>query len=89
MVPLIDVAGIAPSGAVVVTTASSSVGLAAIQIVNAMGAVSIATTRTGAQGQALLNHGAQHVIVAQEQDLAKEGKRITDGKGVSRTRPAY
>lgn len=78
---LIDVAPIAPGDAVIITAASSSVGLAAIQIVNAAGAVSIATTRTNAKREALLGLGAQHVIATQEQDLVEAAKRITGGKG--------
>jgi NADPH2:quinone reductase len=78
---LIDVARLAPGDAVIITAASSSVGLAAIQIANAAGAVSIATTRTSAKRDVLLSHGAQHVIVTQEQDLVEEVKRITGGKG--------
>jgi NADPH:quinone reductase-like Zn-dependent oxidoreductase len=48
--------------AVIITAASSSVGLAAKQIANAAGAISIAATRTSAKREALLGHGAQHVI---------------------------
>jgi NADPH:quinone reductase len=78
---LVDVARVAPGDAVVITAASSSVGLAAIQIANAAGAVSIATTRGSAKCDALLGHGAQHVIATQEQDLVAEVNRITGGKG--------
>lgn len=78
---LFDVARLAPGDAVIITAASSSVGLAAIQIVNAAGAVSIAITRTRAKREALLGHGAQHVIATQEQDLVEEVKRITGGNG--------
>jgi NADPH:quinone reductase len=78
---LIDVARLGPGDAVIITAASSSVGLAAIQIANAAGAVSIATTRTSAKRQVLLSHGAQHVIATQEQDAVEEVKRITGGKG--------
>ena len=78
---LIDVARLAPGDVVIITAASSSVGLAAIQIVNAAGAVSIATTRTSAKRDVLLRHGAQHVIATEEQDLVEEVKRITGGKG--------
>jgi NADPH:quinone reductase-like Zn-dependent oxidoreductase len=78
---LIDVARLAAGEAVIVPAASSSVGLAAIQIANAVGAVPIATTRTSAKRQALLGHGARHVIATEEQDLAEEVKRITGGKG--------
>ena len=78
---LIDVAKLRKGEAVIITAASSSVGLAAIQIVNQIGAISIATTRTGAKRDALLHHGAQHVIATGEQTLAEEVKRITGGKG--------
>jgi NADPH2:quinone reductase len=78
---LIDVAGLTAGDAVIITAASSSVGLAAIQMVNAAGGVSIATTRTSAKREALLGHGAQHVIATAEQDLAEAVQRITGGKG--------
>jgi NADPH2:quinone reductase len=78
---LIDVGSLQKGDAVIITAASSSVGLAAIQIVNQIGAVSIATTRTGAKRAALLRHGARHVIATGEQNLAEEVKRITGGKG--------
>jgi NADPH:quinone reductase-like Zn-dependent oxidoreductase len=78
---LVDVMHLTAGDAVVITAASSSVGLAAIQIVNAAGAVSIATTRTSAKRNALLSFGAQHVIATEEQDLVAEVKRITGGSG--------
>jgi len=78
---LVEIAGLARGEAVVITAASSSVGLAAIQIVNSLGGISIAATRTNAKGDALRKAGAQHVIATQEQDLAKEVMRLTAGKG--------
>lgn len=74
---LVDIARIAAGDAVVVTAASSSVGLAAIQICNAAGAVPIAVTRTPAKREALLRAGAAHVVVTDEQDLRTEVMRIT------------
>jgi NADPH:quinone reductase len=74
---LIDVARLVPGDAVIITAASSSVGLAAIQIANAAGAISIAATRTRAKREALRGHGAQYVITTEDQDLAEEVKRIT------------
>ena len=79
---LVDIAHVSRGDAVVITAASSSVGLAAIQIVNAAGGVSIVTTRKADKKQALLDHGAQQVIVTNEQDLPTEVKRLTDGRGV-------
>ena len=66
---------------VVIRAASSSVGLAAIQLANWAGAVSIAATRTSTKVDALLHNGAQHVVATEEQDYVAEIKRITNGKG--------
>jgi NADPH:quinone reductase-like Zn-dependent oxidoreductase len=68
--------------AVLIRAASSSVGLAAIQLANWAGAVPIAATRTGAKAAALKAHGAKHVIATEESDLVAEVQRITGGKGV-------
>jgi NADPH:quinone reductase-like Zn-dependent oxidoreductase len=68
--------------AVLIRAASSSVGLAAIQLANWAGAVPIAATRTGAKTAALKAHGAKHVIATEESDLVAEVQRITGGKGV-------
>jgi NADPH:quinone reductase-like Zn-dependent oxidoreductase len=65
----------------IVTAASSSVGLAAIQLAKMAGATPIAATRTGAKRDALLKAGAPHVIATGEQDLVAEVARITGGKG--------
>jgi NADPH:quinone reductase-like Zn-dependent oxidoreductase len=68
--------------AVLIRAASSSVGLAAIQLANWAGAVPIAATRTGAKAAALKAQGAKHVIATEESDLVAEVHRITGGKGV-------
>ncbi len=66
---------------VLITAASSSVGLAAIEIARAQGAVSIAVTRTRKKKAELLKLGANHVIVTDEEDLPSRVKEITQGKG--------
>jgi NADPH:quinone reductase-like Zn-dependent oxidoreductase len=66
---------------VLITAASSSVGVAAIEIVKAEGAISIAVTRTAAKKAALLEKGANHVIVTDEEDLVARVHEITSGKG--------
>lgn len=66
---------------VIVTAASSSVGLAAIQIAREEGATVIATTRTSAKKDELLQLGADFVIATQEEDLPARVKEITGGKG--------
>lgn len=65
----------------IITAASSSVGLAAIQIIKAQGGTSIATTRTSAKKDQLLALGADHVIATEEEDLVARVKEITGGKG--------
>jgi NADPH:quinone reductase-like Zn-dependent oxidoreductase len=66
---------------VIIPAASSSVGLAAIQITNYAGATSIALTRTSAKKKQLLEPGAAHVIATDEQDMGAEVMRITNGNG--------
>jgi NADPH:quinone reductase-like Zn-dependent oxidoreductase len=78
---LIDVAGLKSGDAVVIPAASSSVGLAAIQIANRVGAQPIALTRGRSKQQALKDAGAAHVVVTNEQDLVAEILAITGGKG--------
>ena len=66
---------------VLIRAASSSVGLAAIQLSNWAGAVPIAATRTSAKRAALTQQGAKHVIATEETDVVAEVARITGGKG--------
>ena len=65
----------------IITAASSSVGIAAIEIVNAEGAISIATTRTSKKKRVLREVGAKHVIATEEEDFLARVKEITGGKG--------
>ena len=78
---LIEVAHIGVGDAVIIPAASSSVGLAAIQLTNWAGGISIAATRTGDKAEALLGHGAAHVVATQEEDLVERVMQITNGKG--------
>jgi NADPH:quinone reductase-like Zn-dependent oxidoreductase len=68
-----------------IPAASSSVGLAAIQMVRDAGATAIAVTRTSAKKQELLGLGAHHVIASQEEDYVARIGEITGGKGVRLT----
>jgi NADPH:quinone reductase len=81
--PLIMKAGISNKDVVLVTAASSGVGLATIQMAKAEGATVIAVTRTNTKRAALLAAGADHVIAAAEEDLAARVMAITNGKGAS------
>ena len=78
---LIEDAKVTKGDFVIIPAASSSVGLAAIQIANYAGATSIALTRTSEKRQQLLDAGAAHVIATEETDLVQEVKRITGGNG--------
>ena len=73
---LVDIARLGPDEPVVITAASSSVGLAAIQIANRIGAVPIAVTRTSAKKTALLDAGAGYVVASQEEDLEARLRKI-------------
>jgi NADPH:quinone reductase-like Zn-dependent oxidoreductase len=79
---LIDIAQLQPKDFVVVTAASSSVGLAAIQVARMVGATPIAVTRTAAKKQALLEAGAAHVIASAEEDLKARLTEIAGKDGV-------
>jgi NADPH:quinone reductase-like Zn-dependent oxidoreductase len=78
---LIEDAKVGKGDFVVIPAASSSVGLAAIQLANYAGATSIALTRTSAKRERLREAGAAHVIATSETDLVAEVLRITNGKG--------
>ena len=79
---LIDIAKLGPGDFVAVTAASSSVGLAAIQVANRVGATPIAITRTSAKAPALLAAGAAHVVATAEEDLAARLQEIAGPTGV-------
>jgi NADPH:quinone reductase-like Zn-dependent oxidoreductase len=78
---LVEDAKVGKGDFVLIPAASSSVGLAAIQIANLEGATPIALTRTQEKKQLLLDAGAAHVIVTEETDLVTEVQRITNGAG--------
>ncbi|MCU1243933.1 MAG: putative quinone oxidoreductase [Candidatus Acidoferrum typicum] len=78
---LIEHAQITKGDFVVITAASSSVGIAAIEMVKAEGAISIATTRTSKKKATLTEVGATHVIMTEEENLVERVKEISGGKG--------
>ncbi len=80
---LIDIGQLKAGDTTVISAASSSVGLAAIQVAKAAGAVAIATTRGSAKKQFLLDAGADHVIVTNEEDLVESVMVITAGTGAN------
>ncbi|MEU3483494.1 zinc-dependent alcohol dehydrogenase family protein [Streptomyces sp. NPDC033754] len=78
---LVDVGGLRAGDTVVLTAASSSVGLAAVRTAQRVGAVPVATTRTRAKKDALLKAGAAEVIVTDEEDVAERVLDLTGGRG--------
>ena len=78
---LVDIAKLTPGEAVLIPAASSSVGIAAIQIANLVGATPIALTRTEGKRPTLTRLGAAHVVASGTQDLVAEVMRLTGGRG--------
>jgi NADPH:quinone reductase-like Zn-dependent oxidoreductase len=78
---LVEVGEISADKAVLITAASSSVGLAAIQVAKLFGAQCIVTTRTPDKKQFLLDAGADYVVVSDEQDLVETVVDLTAGRG--------
>ena len=78
---LIEDAKVTKGDFVIIPAASSSVGLAAIQLVNYAGATAIALTRTSAKRAQLIEAGATHVVATEEVDFVDEVMKITGGRG--------
>jgi len=82
---LVHIGGVKSGDFVAIPAASSSVGLAAIQIVRDAGATSIALTRTSAKRAELIALGANHVVATDEEDYPARAHEITNGQGVRLT----
>ncbi len=67
---------------VVITGASGGLGLAAIQIVRALGARSIAITGSQGKAEALRAAGADEVVVSPDGAFGEDVRRLTGGRGV-------
>jgi NADPH:quinone reductase-like Zn-dependent oxidoreductase len=82
---LVRIGAVKAGDFVSIPAATSSVGLAAIQIVRDAGATAIAVTRTSAKRAELIALGAQHVIASQEEDYVARINEITGAVGVRLT----
>ncbi|MDN5931442.1 MAG: zinc-dependent alcohol dehydrogenase family protein [Pseudonocardia sp.] len=71
-----------PADTVLITAATSSVGLAAIAVANRIGAVPIAVSRSADKVDELRAAGAAHVIVTGQDDLRTAAREITGGRGL-------
>lgn len=78
---LIEDANIQPGETVLISAASSSTALGAIQIANMVGAIPVALTRTSAKREQLLDAGARHVVAYEEVDVVEDIMTFTEGKG--------
>jgi NADPH:quinone reductase-like Zn-dependent oxidoreductase len=78
---LVDIAHVKKGDFVLIPAASSSVGIAAIEITRAEGGIPIATTRKSGKKAELAKFGADHVIATEEEDLVARVREITGGKG--------
>lgn len=78
---LVEKAAMQPGHHVLITAASSAVGLAAIQIANQIGAIPLAVTRRPAKQDTLLAAGAAAVIVTDHDDVVEATHRHTNGAG--------
>ncbi|WDE07124.1 zinc-dependent alcohol dehydrogenase family protein [Thalassomonas viridans] len=79
---LVELADLQAGQYLLITAASSSVGVAAIQLGKSLGAKVIAATRGSAKVDFLLEQGADHVIQTDSQDLVARCEEITAGQGV-------
>lgn len=78
---LINYGGLNSSDTVVIGAATSSVGLAAIQVAKMVGAKTIALTRSKEKETTLYELGADHVLLSNEPDLTSYIMRVSGGKG--------
>jgi NADPH:quinone reductase-like Zn-dependent oxidoreductase len=78
---LVDIGRLRAGHHVVITAASSSVGLAAIQTALRQGAIPIATTNDPGKERRLLEEGAAHVLIPGRDDVTAAILEITDGSG--------
>ncbi|MET0391034.1 MAG: zinc-dependent alcohol dehydrogenase family protein [Polyangiales bacterium] len=78
---LIEIGKLRAGDTVLLTAATGSIGLAALQVAQRVGAHAIATTRNPQKRAALLQAGASAVIVTGEGDLVSQVRDLTGGRG--------
>ncbi|WP_229720860.1 zinc-dependent alcohol dehydrogenase family protein [Dyella nitratireducens] len=78
---LVNMGGLAEGDAVLLGAASSSLGLAAIQIAHMVKAMPIALTNSAGKFDALRAAGAAHVFLGDDPDLVERIMEVTAGKG--------
>jgi NADPH2:quinone reductase len=78
----VELAQVKAGQTVLVTDAALSPNIAFVQLGKALGINVIASTKDADDRQYLLDRGAAHVIVTDEQDLGMRVAKLTDGRGV-------
>src|SRR5271166_4744644 len=78
---LVELAGLQRGQYVVITAATASTGIAALQLAKRLGAKCIAITRSSSRKVELDSAGANHVIVVGEEDVRDAIFDLTDGLG--------
>ena len=77
-----DRARLLPGETLLIQGGTSGIGVTAIQLAKAFGALVIATAGSDDKAAACIKLGADHAINYRTQDFEAEVKRITDGRGV-------
>ncbi|WP_299004412.1 zinc-dependent alcohol dehydrogenase family protein [uncultured Shewanella sp.] len=80
---LCEVGKLTSDQTILITAASSSVGIAAIQIANWIGATVIATTRGPEKVTSLKQAGAHYVIESDSESISQSVNLITEGQGAN------
>lgn len=77
-----EIVRVRPGDHVLLTGASNSIGMAAIQVVRHLGAIPLVTAPGQAQRRALLDAGAEVALAEDETDLVSSIRGATGGRGV-------
>lgn len=80
---LIEYGRVKPGDTAIVTAASSSVGVAMLQMLRFIGAQAIAVTTSNEKRDFVRAQDPAHVIVSSEQSVVESVMEITDGKGAA------
>jgi NADPH:quinone reductase-like Zn-dependent oxidoreductase len=78
---LVEIADVGPEDFVVIPAASSSVGIAAIQLCNARGAKAIATTTSAKKVEALRRFAPHAIVDTKTEPYVERVQAITGGRG--------
>ena len=80
--PFREISQLGPGDVVLITAASSSAGLGALQLAKLLGATVVANTRTNAKREYLLAAGADHVVATSDGSVADQILKLTGNAGV-------